>query len=70
MLLFDNWYNQYKGVVCVMAIIDGVLEKGLCVCLCAHECMQARFDKCVGDNLSRLSQSYSSEYIAYIFVLA
>ena len=28
MLLFDSWYDQYKGVVCVMAIIDGTLKKG------------------------------------------
>jgi len=28
MLLFDSWYDQYKGVVCVMAVIDGMLRKG------------------------------------------
>ena len=27
-LLFDSWYDDYKGVVCLIAIKDGVLRKG------------------------------------------
>ncbi|ORY96206.1 P-loop containing nucleoside triphosphate hydrolase protein [Syncephalastrum racemosum] len=27
-LLFDSWYDQYKGVVCMLRIVDGVLKKG------------------------------------------
>jgi translation elongation factor EF-4 len=27
-LLFDSWYDQYKGVICLMAIIDGMVKKG------------------------------------------
>ncbi|CAB4485586.1 GTP-binding protein lepa [Rhizophagus irregularis] len=26
--LFDSWYDTYVGVVCVMAIVDGKLQKG------------------------------------------
>ena len=28
MLLFDSWYNQYRGVVCLVTIVDGILKKG------------------------------------------
>lgn len=27
-LLFDSWFNIYKGVVCLIAIQDGILKKG------------------------------------------
>ena len=27
-LLFDSWYDEYKGVVCLVAIKDGALKKG------------------------------------------
>jgi translation factor GUF1, mitochondrial len=27
-LLFDSWYNDYKGVICLIAIKDGVIKKG------------------------------------------
>lgn len=27
-LLFDSWYDQYRGVVCLVAVIDGTLQKG------------------------------------------
>ncbi len=27
-LLFDSWYDEYKGVVCLIAIKDGALKKG------------------------------------------
>lgn len=27
-LLFDSWYDSYKGVVCLIALKDGVLRKG------------------------------------------
>ena len=27
-LLFDSWYDDYRGVVCLVAIKDGVLRKG------------------------------------------
>ncbi|KAI9099738.1 hypothetical protein DFS34DRAFT_615772 [Phlyctochytrium arcticum] len=27
-LLFDNWYDQYLGVVCLIAVRDGMLRKG------------------------------------------
>lgn len=27
-LLFDSWYDDYKGVVCLVALKDGVLRKG------------------------------------------
>ena len=26
--LFDSWYDTYVGVVCLMAIVDGKLQKG------------------------------------------
>ena len=27
-LLFDSWFNEYKGVVCLVTLQDGVLKKG------------------------------------------
>ncbi len=27
-LLFDSWYDDYKGVVCLVALKDGMLQKG------------------------------------------
>lgn len=27
-LLFDSWFNEYKGVICLVALQDGVLKKG------------------------------------------
>ncbi len=27
-LLFDSWYNSYKGVICLIAMQDGVIKKG------------------------------------------
>jgi len=26
--LFDSWYDQYKGVVCLISVKDGTLKKG------------------------------------------
>lgn len=27
-LLFDSWYDQYVGVVCMVGVVDGVIRKG------------------------------------------
>ncbi len=27
-LLFDSWFDEYRGVICLIEIIDGVLKKG------------------------------------------
>ena len=27
-LLFDSWYDDYKGVICLVAVLDGKLRKG------------------------------------------
>jgi GTP-binding protein LepA len=27
-LLFDNWYDKFRGVVCLVKVVDGVLKKG------------------------------------------
>eukprot|EP00112_Aurelia_sp_Birch-Aquarium-sp1_P026326 Seg928.1 transcript_id=Seg928.1/GoldUCD/mRNA.D3Y31 product="Translation factor GUF1-like mitochondrial" protein_id=Seg928.1/GoldUCD/D3Y31 len=27
-LLFDSWFDQYKGVICLVAVIDGEMNKG------------------------------------------
>lgn len=27
-LLFDSWFNPYKGVICLIAIKDGIIKKG------------------------------------------
>jgi translation elongation factor EF-4 len=31
--LFDSWYDEYKGVICLLEIVDGVLKKGMCTIL-------------------------------------
>ena len=27
-LLFDSWFDEYRGVVCLIAVKDGVIKKG------------------------------------------
>ena len=27
-LLFDSWYDRYRGVIAVIAVIDGVIRNG------------------------------------------
>lgn len=34
MLLFDSWYDQYRGVICLMAITDGEIARGMYVVEC------------------------------------
>lgn len=28
MLLFDSWYDHYRGVICLVAVTDGSVEVG------------------------------------------
>lgn len=43
-LLFDSWYDEYRGVVCLIAIKDGMLKKGDHIYLhqsnCKHEILE------------------------------
>lgn len=43
-LLFDSWYDEYRGVVCLIAIKDGMLKKGDQIYLhqsnCKHEILE------------------------------
>jgi translation factor GUF1, mitochondrial len=32
-LLFDSWFDDYRGVVCLIALHDGVIKKGDIICL-------------------------------------
>lgn len=32
-LLFDSWYDEYRGVVCLIAVHDGAIEKGQMITL-------------------------------------
>ena len=27
-LLFDSWYDEYRGIICLIEVIDGVIKKG------------------------------------------
>lgn len=35
-LLFDSWYDQYVGVVCLVRVVDGKIRKGMCSCIHSH----------------------------------
>lgn len=43
-LLFDSWYDEYRGVVCLVAIKNGILKKGDVIYLhqsnCKHEILE------------------------------
>lgn len=43
-LLFDSWYDEYRGVVCLIALKDGTLKKGDHIYLhqsnCKHEILE------------------------------
>ena len=28
MLLFDSWYDMYRGVICLVAVADGSVSRG------------------------------------------
>ena len=28
-LLFDSWFDQYRGVICLLAIVEGEIKKGI-----------------------------------------
>jgi hypothetical protein len=28
-LIFDSWYDSYRGAVCMVRVVDGTLRKGL-----------------------------------------
>lgn len=32
-LLFDSWFDDYRGVVCLIALHDGIIKKGDTICL-------------------------------------
>lgn len=32
-LLFDSWFDEYRGVVCLIALHDGIIKKGDIICL-------------------------------------
>ncbi len=36
-LLFDSWYDDYRGVVCLIAVHDGVIKKGDKITLAQHK---------------------------------
>ena len=27
-LLFDSWFDEYRGVICLIAVQDGIIKKG------------------------------------------
>ncbi len=37
-LLFDSWYDDYKGVVCLIAVKDGAIKKGDQITLAQADC--------------------------------
>ena len=38
-LLYDSWYDQYRGVSCCIALLDGILKKGkFSMCSSAFTC--------------------------------
>ena len=43
-LLFDSWFDQYRGVICHIAVIDGTLKRGRSTtCVVQYTCTLLAF---------------------------
>ena len=38
-LLFDSWFDQYRGVICLVAIVDGEIKKGIDILILSVNCL-------------------------------
>ena len=36
-ILFDSWFDEYRGVICLIALHDGIIKKGDIIHLAANE---------------------------------
>ena len=68
MLLFDSWYDVYRGVICLVAIVDGAVSKGSLRLSFPHDVVY--IELCTSDSSYNMQSRFSANHSDKHLVLA